>query len=142
MDLRITSIEFSRELLLRMASRYPTVVKSKSSASFEMLLIPDKLGAIEETCIINTNMGPLYYPVLLRCGCHVQVKATGINNSFGISALYGIKIPRGSEYRHTVYLYNPSVEKKIRIYRIGSSDDDITLYVRAATEMGAFLYCR
>lgn len=142
MDLRIKSIEFSRELLLGMASRYPTVVKSKSSASFEMLIIPDRLGTIEEMCIISTNMGPLYYSVYSWYPRHTQVKVTGIRNSFGISPLYDLQIPRGSEYHHTVYLYNPSADKKIRIYRIGSSDDDITLYVRAATELGTHVLRR
>lgn len=63
MNLRILSVEFSRELLLEMASRSPTIVKSKSSASFEVHLIPDRVGPFEETCILNTNMGTLYYTV-------------------------------------------------------------------------------
>ena len=42
-----------------------------------------------------------------------------------------------SEYHHTVYLYNPSREKKIRVYRVGSSDDDVSLFVKVDNEMGA-----
>lgn len=36
-----------------------------------------------------------------------------------------------------MYLYNPSREKKIRVYRVGSSDDDISLFVKVDNEMGA-----
>lgn len=64
----------------------------------------------------------------------------GIGNSFGLSALLDIRIPRGSEYHHTVYLYNPSREKKIRVYRVGSSDDDISLFVKVNNEMGTYSF--
>lgn len=61
----------------------------------------------------------------------------GIPNDYGIHSLLDIEIPRGSEYSHTVTLYNPSKDKKIRIHRVGSSDDSIIeLIINAPTELG------
>lgn len=53
--------------------------------------------------------------------------------------LLDVHVPRGSEYHHSVVLYNPSDEKKILIHRVGQSDPDLILYISASTEIG---FCR
>lgn len=50
--------------------------------------------------------------------------------------LLDVHIPRGSEYHHSVVLYNPSDEKKILIHRVGQSDPDLILFISASTEIG------
>ena len=47
----------------------------------------------------------------------------GIANDYGVSSLLDITIPRGSEYSRAISFHNPSKDKKIRIHRIGSSDE-------------------
>lgn len=54
-----------------------------------------------------------------------------------MNSLLDLKIPRGSVYTHTVQLYNPSRDKKIRIHRAGASDSDVLeIIINFPTELG------
>lgn len=54
-----------------------------------------------------------------------------------MNSLLDLKIPRGSIYTHTVQLYNPSRDKKIRIHRVGANDSSILeVIINTPTELG------
>lgn len=63
MNLKISSIEFSSELLFTTVSTLPRIIKPGMDATFEIRFVPHILGTIRVLCTITTNMGDIEYQV-------------------------------------------------------------------------------
>lgn len=140
MDLRIEKVEFSNNLLMSLSPRYPAQIAHGSYGNFELRLIPDIVGNIDAVCYIFTNMGMFEYPVCLQFHYYLQITAVGVPNEYNLSSLLNIRIPRGGEYTHTISLFNPSWDKKLRIHSVGSLDNSILKVVAHHSDNGSFIH--